>query len=265
MSERRVLDRPEPWPPINADKPSALLIRVYPRLSAFIRGPNASVGLLTAAPPGTATLVPMKTTLSFGACLLLGACLAPAQDLKPVSLPAPQTEGGMPLMQALKQRHSTRAFSAQPLSLQTLSNLLWAGFGINRPDGHRTAPSAMNWQEVDIYVAAPDGVYVYDAKANALQPVAAGDLRAVAGTQPFVKNAAVNLVYVADTARTHGNSEFIGADTGFIAQNVYLFCASEGLVTVVRASVDRAAIAKAFKLRPEQRVTLAQSVGYPQK
>jgi nitroreductase len=207
----------------------------------------------------------MKTALSFLTWLTLGACFAPAQDLKPISLPAPQTEGGMRLMQALKQRHSTRAFSAQPLSLQTLSNLLWAGFGINRADGHRTAPSAMNWQETDLYVATPDGVYLYDAKANALQPVASGDLRALAGTQPFVKDAAVNLVYVADTTRSKGNTEFLGADTGFIAENVYLFCASEGLVTVVRASVDHAAVAKAFKLRPEQRVTLAQSIGYPQK
>lgn len=207
----------------------------------------------------------MKTPLSFIACLALGACFAPAQELKPIALPAPRTEGGMPLMQALKQRHSTRAFSAKRLSLETLSNLLWAGFGINRPDGHRTAPSAMNWQEIDIYVTTPEGAYVYDAKANALQPVAAGDLRAVAGTQPFVKDAAVNLVYVADTARTHGGSDFIGADAGFIAENVYLFCASEGLVTVVRASVDHAAAGKAFKLRPEQRVVLAQSVGYPEK
>jgi len=207
----------------------------------------------------------MKTALSFLTWLTLGACFAPAQDLKPISLPAPQTEGGMPLMQALKQRHSTRAFSAQPLSLQTLSNLLWAGFGINRADGHRTAPSAMNWQETDLYVATPDGVYLYDAKANALQPVASGDLRAIAGTQPFVKDAAVNLVYVADTTRSKGNTEFLGADSGFIAENVYLFCASEGLVTVVRASVDHAAVAKAFKLRPEQRVTLAQSIGYTQK
>jgi nitroreductase len=209
----------------------------------------------------------MKTTLSFFACLALGACFAPAQDLKPISLPAPRTEGGMPLMQALKQRHSTRAFGEQKLSMETLSNLLWAGFGVNRADGHRTAPSAMNWQEIDIYVATPEGVYVYDAKANALQPVAAGDLRSVTGTQPFVKNAAVNLVYVADSARTKGagNTEMSAMDAGFIAENVYLFCASEGLVTVVRGSVDRAAAAKAFKLRPEQRVLLAQSVGYPQK
>ena len=207
----------------------------------------------------------MKTTLSFFTCLALGACFAPAQDLKPIQLPAPRTEGGMPLMQALKQRHSTRAFSSERLSNEMLSNLLWAAFGINRLDGHRTAPSAMNWQEIDIYVTTPDGVYLYDAKANVLQPVAAGDLRAVAGTQPFVKDAGVNLVYVADTTRSHGNSDFIPADAGFIAENAYLFCASEGLVTVVRGSFDRAAIAKAFKLRPEQRVVLAQTVGYAQK
>jgi nitroreductase len=200
-------------------------------------------------------------------CLALGVGLAPAQEMKPIALPAPRTEGGMPLMQALKQRHSTREFGPRKLSLDTLSNLLWAGFGVNRPDGHRTAPSAMNWQEIDIYVATPDGVYVYNAKANSLDPVAVGDLRAVTGTQPFVKDAAVDLVYVADSARTHGsnNTEFSAMDAGFIAQNVYLFCASEGLVTVVRASVDRAAAAKAFKLRPEQRVLLAQSIGYPKK
>jgi nitroreductase len=208
----------------------------------------------------------MGKTLSVFACLALGACFAPAQELKPIQLPAPRTEGGMPLMQALKERHSTRQFSSQTLSPQTLSNLLWAGFGINRPDGHRTAPSAMNWQEVDIYVATPSGVYVYDAKANALQPVVEGDLRAVTGVQPFVKDAAVDLVYVADTARTRPNElETSALDTGFIAQNVYLFCASEGLAAVVRGSVDKAAVAKAFKLRPEQRVMLAQSVGYPGK
>jgi nitroreductase len=208
----------------------------------------------------------MGKTLSVFACLALGACFAPAQELKPIQLPAPRTEGGMPLMQALKERHSTRQFSSQTLSPQTLSNLLWAGFGINRPDGHRTAPSAMNWQEVDIYVATPSGVYVYDAKANALQPVVEGDLRAVTGVQPFVKDAAVDLVYVADTARTRPNElETSALDTGFIAQNVYLFCASEGLAAVVRGSVDKAAVAKAFKLRPEQRVMLAQSVGYPEK
>ena len=203
---------------------------------------------------------------------MIVACtsLALAQDQKPVPLPPPQTTGGKPLMQVLKDRHSTREFSSQRLSPQTLSNLLWAAFGINRPDGKRTAPSAMNWQEIDVYVATQDGLYVYDAKANALKPVLQEDVRGATGQQAFVKDAALDLVYVADLSKTGkagGEDQMLytGADTGFIAQNVYLFCASEGLVTVVRASVDRAAIAKAFKLRPEQRVTLAQSVGYPQK
>ena len=97
-------------------------------------------------------------------------------------------------MQVLSDRKSTREFGPGTLSPQTLSNLLWAAFGINRPDGRRTAPSAMNWQEVSIYVATPEGVYIYDAKDNVLSPVLAGDFRAATGTQSFVKDAAVNLV-----------------------------------------------------------------------
>ena len=173
-------------------------------------------------------------------------------------------------MQVLKDRQSTREFSDQKLSPQVLSNLLWAAFGVNRPDGKRTAPSAMNLQEIDIYVATQDGLYVYDAKANALNAVLAQDVRAATGTQSFVKDAAVNLVYVADLGKTGGGGGedqilYTAADTGFIAQNVYLFCASEGLVTVVRGSVDRAALAKLMKLRPNQKIILAQTVGYPKK
>lgn len=212
----------------------------------------------------------MRRTLSFFACLALAAPFAAAQELKPIQLPAPRTEGGMPLMQALKLRHSTREFGPGTLSPEMLSNLLWAAFGVNRPDGRRTAPTAVNKQEIDIYVAIPDGVYLYDAKANVLQPVAPGDLRGVTGQQPFVKDAAVNLVYVADTTRMGDLAEpqrilYSAADTGFIAQNVYLFCASEGLNVVVRAWVDHDAVAKAFKLRPEQRVILAQTIGHPKK
>ncbi len=191
-----------------------------------------------------------------------------AQTLKAVKLPSPQTEGGRPLMQVLKERKSTRDFGPGTLSPQTLSNLLWAAFGINRPDGRRTAPSAMNWQEVDIYVAAPDGVYIYDAKGNVLTPVLAGDFRSNTGTQSFVKGAAVNLVYVSDLSKTGGASSteaemYTAADVGFIAQNVYLFCASEGLATVVRASIDKTALAKTLNLRANQKIVLAQSVGYP--
>jgi len=197
----------------------------------------------------------------------LSSC-AVAQDPNAIKLPAPQTQGGRPLMQVLKERKSTRDFKPGTLTAQMLSNLLWAAFGINRPDGRRTAPSAMNWQEVSIFVATPEGVYVYDAQANALDPVLTGDFRAATGTQSFVRDAAVNLVYVSDLSKTGGSSEdemYAAADVGFIAQNVYLFCASEGLGAVVRGSVDKAALAKILKLRGAQKIILAQSVGYPKK
>ncbi len=192
-----------------------------------------------------------------------------AQELKPVVLPAPQTDGGRRLMQALKDRKSTREFNGERLPAQVLANMLWAGFGVNRPDGRRTAPSAMNWQEIEIYVVTADGTYLYDAAKNRLEPVAKEDLRGLAGTQPFVATAPVNLVYVADMTKVAGDAEgkelFTWADTGFIAQNVYLYCASEGLATVVRASIDREALGKALKLEATQKIVLAQSVGYPKK
>ncbi|HXY01643.1 MAG TPA: SagB/ThcOx family dehydrogenase [Candidatus Limnocylindrales bacterium] len=210
--------------------------------------------------------------------LLLGFLLAmagfavslAAQGLKPVKLPPPQTDGGRPLMQVLSERKSAREFGPGTLSPQTLSNLLWAAFGINRPDGRRTAPSAMNWQEVSIYVAAPEGVYIYDAKTNTLNPVVAGDFRAATGTQAFVKDAAINLVYVSDLSKTNAKASpesemYTAADVGFIAQNVYLYCASEGLATVVRASIDKPALAKTLNLQPDQKIILAQSVGFPKK
>ncbi len=204
------------------------------------------------------------------ATICFSVAIAAAQALKPIQLPQPQTEGGRPLMQVLKDRKSTREFGAGTLSPQTLSNLLWAAFGINRPDGRRTAPSAMNWQEVSIYVASPAGIYLYDAKTNVLEPVLAGDFRAATGTQSFVKDAAVNLVYVSDLSKTSGAAPsdaemYTAADVGFIAQNVYLYCASEGLATVVRASVDKSALAKTLNLQQNQKIILAQSVGYPKK
>ena len=206
---------------------------------------------------------------SFFALLLVPAGLF-AQDLKPVALPAPQTSGGKPLMQALKERKSTREFSPEKLSPQVLSNLLWAGWGINRENGLRTAPSSSNKQEIEIYAVTADGVYVYDAKGNALKPVVSGDLRKATGTQPFVGEAALNLVYVADFSKMgngdeNGKTATANANTGLIAQNVYLFCASEGLGTVVRGSVPRAELSKALNLRPDQRITLGQTVGYIKK
>ncbi len=215
----------------------------------------------------------MRTTRRelFGLSLALGVTAtlkAQTQAPGPVQLPKPQTDGGKPLMQALKERKSSRAFTAQKLPEQVLSNLLWAAWGTNRPDGKRTAPSAMNKQEIDVYVVVAEGAYVYDAKAHALNPVAAGDLRAQTGAQPFVKDAPLNLVYVADTAKMTGGSEqdkvvWYGAAAGFISQNAYLYCASEGLATVVRGMVDRTALAGSLSLRPEQKIVLSQTVGYP--
>ncbi len=172
-------------------------------------------------------------------------------------------------MSALNDRMSMRTFNGEKLPMQTLSNLLWAAFGINRQDGRRSAPSAKNWQETDIYVATADGVYLYDAKKNALDPILTKDIRAMTGLQSYVKDASVNLVYAADYSKVNegrlDRQILVGADAGLISENVYLFCASEGLATVVRASIDRDALAKELKLRPEQKIILAQSVGYPRK
>jgi len=208
--------------------------------------------------------------LTLHAFALSALAFAQAQELKPIALPRPQTDGGRPLMQALKDRKTTREFSRELLSPQALSNLLWAGFGINRPENaHRTAPSAMNSQEVDLYVAMAEGLYLYVAKAHQLQPVLAKDIRAQTGSQPFVKEAPVSLIFIADLARMTkakpAEREFYaGIDTGFISQNVYLYCASEGLATVVHV-VDRAALAKVMRLRPQQKVILAQAVGHPKQ
>ncbi|MFB3903498.1 MAG: SagB/ThcOx family dehydrogenase [Acidobacteriota bacterium] len=213
----------------------------------------------------------MRTTRRemLGISLAWGVTASLKADPRPsgqVQLPKPQTDGGKPLLQALSERKSTRAFKPQKLPEQVLSNLLWAAWGINRPDGKRTAPSAMNRQEIDVYVVLPEGAYVYEPKAHALNPVAAGDLRAQTGGQPFVEDAPVNLVYVADTAKMAANPEqtvWYGAAAGFISQNAYLYCASEGLATVVRAMVERDALAGSLHLRPEQKIVLAQTVGYP--
>jgi len=194
-----------------------------------------------------------------------------AQELKAFKLPAPQTEGGKPIMQALKDRKSTREYSAKELPLQVLSDLLWAANGINRPDSeHHTSPTAMNMQEIDIYVVKSDGLYLFDATANTLVPILAQDIRALAGRQPFVKDAPLNLIYVADFSKmsmlSAQDKDFYSAtDTGFISENVYLFCASSGLATVVRGSMDKSALAKAMKLRSDQKIILAQTVGFPKE
>lgn len=175
----------------------------------------------------------------------------------------------MPIMRALKERQSKREISARPLEPQVLSDLLWAAFGVNRPENdHRTAPSAMNSQEIDVYVGFADGTFLYDAKAHALQPVSTADVRLLTGGGDFVKTAPVALIFVADHARMvkakpEVKDPYSWMDAGFISQNVYLFCASAGLATVVHEIGDRRPLVEALALRPEQKIILAQSVGHP--
>ncbi|MDD3276581.1 MAG: SagB/ThcOx family dehydrogenase [Kiritimatiellales bacterium] len=201
----------------------------------------------------------MKGTIGSVILCLIVSLQALAQNIQ---LPAPHKTGGMPLMEALNARQTKRTFSSKPLSEQQLSDLLWAAFGMNRESGKRTAPSAMNRQEIDLYVALSSGLYLYDAKQNALTQILGEDIRDKTGKQSFVKTAPVCLVYVSDDERL--KMEFYTAtDTGFISQNVYLFCASEGLNTVVLGSVDKDALHAAMKLKPTQHVILTQPVGLP--
>ncbi len=192
-----------------------------------------------------------------------------SQTMDTINLPAPQTSGGKPLMEVLMQRKSSRNFSTQELPLQELSNLLWAGCGISRPEsGKRTSPSAMNWQEVDIYVALKSGAYRYEPKTNLLIPVLAEDIRAKTGSQDFVANAPVNLIYVADYSKMNDRpaemlAMYAGTDTGFISENIYLYCASAGLGTVVRGMFDREELKALLSLPEKKHVVFTQTVGYP--
>jgi nitroreductase len=205
----------------------------------------------------------MKLKLS----ILLAAFLAGNLLAQSIELPPPQKTGGMPLMEALARRSTSREFATNELSSRQLSSLLWAAFGINRPDGKRTAPSARNFQETDIYVLLRSGAYVYSAVSNKLDLIVAGDIRALGGIQTFVKDTPVTLIFVADLAKSGGNNEgsrnTANINVGYISQNVYLFCASEGLVTGARGGVDRKALGQKLNLRPDQLIVLAQSVGYP--
>jgi SagB-type dehydrogenase family enzyme len=199
-----------------------------------------------------------------------------AADLSPIKLLPPDLQGGKSLMQTLQERHTSRSFSTKKLPLEVLSNLLWAACGINRPDtGKRTAPSASNKQEIDVYVAMEDGLYLFNPKAHTLDPVLKSDVRRnttmlLQPSRSSVEGAPLQLIYVADFGRMafYTNDEekkfYSAADTGFIAQNVYLYCAYAGLATVVRGLVNRDDLAKEMKLSDKQKVTLVQAVGYPE-
>lgn len=189
--------------------------------------------------------------------------------LERVTLPVPQTSGGMPLLDALRGRHSERSFRPDPLSLEDLSGLLWAADGVNRCDsGGRTAPSAMNAREVRLYAALESGLYAYEPERHALDLVLAADARRLTGFQDFVDSAPLDLIYVAN--HSHGllipqalRGVYAAASAGAMAQNVYLYCAARGLATVVRGWLDRQAVSEALSLSAKQEVLLAQTVGYP--
>ncbi len=215
----------------------------------------------------------MLTRREVNVGILAGAALAAApggavaQAPTVLKLPPPRNAGGMPLFAALALRRSTRAYSERPLSQQALSDLLWAAYGVNRPDGGRTAPYWRHLMVIDLYVATADGVRLYDPAAHALLPHMGDDIRAATGQQDFVGHAALDLVYVAHGERMSDVSPqdrvlYASVDSGFIGQNVYLFCASEGLATVFRGSVDKSKLAEIMKLPSEQFVTFAQTVGF---
>ena len=201
--------------------------------------------------------------------LAAGAGRVAAADQKIVDLPAPWKDGGKPLAQAVWARRSTREFADKPVPLDVLSNLLWTACGVNRPaTGDRTMPSWRHAMDAEIFVAAADGAWSYDAKAHRLTQALADDIRAETGVQDFVGTAPIDLVYVSDGARLQGAAGgekrlWAFTDVGFIGQNVYLFCASEGLATVFRASLNRGRLAQMLQLPPTKFVTCAQTVGYP--
>jgi SagB-type dehydrogenase family enzyme len=192
-----------------------------------------------------------------------------AQALEPIKLTAPDFSGSKPLMQVLKERKSTKAYDTRPLPRKTLSHLLWAAFGINRPDsGKRTVATAVNCQDIDVYVVMAQGVYVYQAQGHTLIPVLAQDVRSLAATQGYAQKAPVNLVYISDYGKMDDRfgakkSIYSAFHAGSISQNVYLYCASAGLGAVVRDGVNREALSKTLKLRDKQTIVMVQTVGYP--
>jgi len=214
----------------------------------------------------------MMTRRTIGAGLASSAILTAVPSLaatdSPIfELPPPRTDGGKPLIQTLKLRRSIREFSDRPLPVQVLSDLLWTAFGINRPSGDRTAPYWRHIMVIDVYAATAHGVWLYEAKRHVLLPHLRADIRALTGLQDFVANAPLNLVYVAHGERMQDISAndrrlYASVDTGFIGQNVYLFCASEGLATVFRGAVDYEKLSRAMQLDADQFVTFAQTVGY---
>lgn len=197
--------------------------------------------------------------------LLTGTLAMAATD---ISLPKPQMTGGKPLMEVLATRKSTRKYDATAdLTPEVLSSLLWAGNGVARDADHRTAPSAMNCREILLYVVRKDATYLYEPEANRLKLVKEGDFRAATGAQPFCGDAAINILLVADWTRMSPMNDenkvrYGTTDAAFVSENLYLYCASEGLATVVRGMFDGPALSSLFNLPETQKIILVQTVGY---
>lgn len=192
---------------------------------------------------------------------LLFSWLTLPLDAQDIQLSAPDKKGGKPLMQALSERKSAREFQEKELPDEVLSNLLWTANGFNRED-KRTAPTANNRQELELYLVMKSGIYFYNAREHRLALVKKGDYRKSAGTQTYVANAPVNILFVSDSGKASGKN-YAYTDCGFVSQNIYLFCASEGLATVVRGSYDKKVLEELLQLPANQEVLLTQTVGYP--
>lgn len=206
----------------------------------------------------------MKKILFTIAAIALCLCCLAQDDIK---LPEPEKKGGMTLNEALMSRKTNRTFDSKELSMQEISNLLWAANGINRMDGKRTAPSARNAQEIDVYVAMKTGLYKYEPNDNALRIVSEKDQRHQMSQRPqMIEEAPVALIFYANYDKMKNfddaSKEFYGAtDAGFVSQNVYLYCAAHNLNTVVMGYIDRDAIRQMIDV--DGKAILVQPVGYP--
>lgn len=212
------------------------------------------------------------TILAAASLALLAVLVCPAQDAaasakidpkaETVALPAPAKTGGMPLMQALAERKTIRDYKPGELDAATLSEILYAANGVNRPDGKRTIPTAMNKQDLEVYVALPGAAYHYDAKANKLVRIDAGDFRAdLIMNKNMAKNSAAILVYASDSTKFPNDIKYPAIHVGEASQDVYLYCASKGLGTVSLGMYDEKGVRKVFKLDDKMTVILAQAIG----
>jgi len=203
--------------------------------------------------------------------MLMAALGMHAQDLQDIKLNDPDKSRGSSVMKALSDRASVREYDPKELSLQDLSDLLWAANGINRPDGKRTAPSAMNRQEIDVYVVNKDGAYRYDAATNTLIGLTGGDFRkAVAASQDFAATAPVSIVLVANLEKlgdpaSENTRVTAGMDAGIVSQNINIFCAAVGMATVPRGTMNKDELKTILKLSDNQSLMLNNPVGFPKK